>query len=207
VTRKRLTREESQAHTRERLLHAARLVFARRGYQGASVDEIAAEAGYSKGAVYSNFESKEDLLLELDRLYMRQQVEKIDTLLTQLAATEASPKEVEQAIVRWIDDLMGDGALFALSTELHLHAQRHAAFAAKCAAMKDEHRTALAALIGKMFEGLGKQRPDNAGDIAAVMIGLSMGLALIKTPAPTALMMTTMAGFLATTPDTPKRKR
>lgn len=61
----RLTRKESQQQTRERLLDAALEVFSRRGYHAASVDEIAAEASLSKGAVYSNFSSKEDVFLAL----------------------------------------------------------------------------------------------------------------------------------------------
>ena len=61
----RLTREQSKAHTRERLLNAARTVFARGGYHGATVDEIASEAGFSTGALYSNFDGKEDLFLAL----------------------------------------------------------------------------------------------------------------------------------------------
>src|ERR1700722_9524178 len=61
----RLTREQSRANTRERLLSAARSVFARAGFHGASVDEIASEAGFSTGALYSNFEGKEDLFLVL----------------------------------------------------------------------------------------------------------------------------------------------
>jgi AcrR family transcriptional regulator len=61
----RLTREQSKAQTRQRLLGAARTVFARRGYHGASVEEIAAEAGFSTGALYSNFHGKEDLFLAL----------------------------------------------------------------------------------------------------------------------------------------------
>lgn len=61
----RLTREQSKAQTRQRLLSAARTVFARRGYHGASVEEIAAEAGFSTGALYSNFDGKEDLFLAL----------------------------------------------------------------------------------------------------------------------------------------------
>jgi AcrR family transcriptional regulator len=65
ATPARLTREESRAQTRERLLAAARSVFARRGFYGASVEEIAAEAGFSTGALYSNFEGKEDLFLAL----------------------------------------------------------------------------------------------------------------------------------------------
>src|ERR1700746_218759 len=62
---KRLTREQSKAKTRQRLLDAARTVFARRGYHGASVEEIAAEAGFSTGALYSNFDGKENLFLAL----------------------------------------------------------------------------------------------------------------------------------------------
>ncbi|MDE3070233.1 MAG: TetR/AcrR family transcriptional regulator [Acidobacteriota bacterium] len=61
----RLTREQSQEATRERLLAAARTVFARAGYHGASVDEIASEAGFSTGALYSNFDGKVGLFLDL----------------------------------------------------------------------------------------------------------------------------------------------
>ncbi len=63
MTTARLTREQSKALTRERLLLAARTVFARRGFHGASVEEIAAEGGYSTGALYSNFSGKENLFL------------------------------------------------------------------------------------------------------------------------------------------------
>src|SRR5215216_5801584 len=71
--RKRISRKESQLQTRERLLDAALEVFSRRGYYAASVDEIAAEAGYSKGAVYSNFSNKEELFLALiDRRFAKE---------------------------------------------------------------------------------------------------------------------------------------
>ena len=66
----RLTRAQQQALTRERLLAAAEQVLARHGYGGASIDLVTAEAGYSKGAIYSNFESKEAVFLELLRVYM-----------------------------------------------------------------------------------------------------------------------------------------
>jgi AcrR family transcriptional regulator len=70
--KQRMSRKESQVQTRERLLDAALEVFSRRGYYAASVDEIAAEAGFSKGAVYSNFSNKEDLFLALiDRRFVR----------------------------------------------------------------------------------------------------------------------------------------
>lgn len=61
----RLTRKETQQQTRDRLLDAAARVFSRQGYHAVSVEEVAAEAGFSKGAVYSNFGSKEELFLAL----------------------------------------------------------------------------------------------------------------------------------------------
>jgi AcrR family transcriptional regulator len=59
--KKRLTRAERRERTREDLIMAAECLFTGRGFHASSVDEIALEAGYTKGAVYSNFESKEDL--------------------------------------------------------------------------------------------------------------------------------------------------
>src|ERR1700712_5679119 len=61
----RLTRKQRQEHTRSCLLEAAGRVFARRGLSQASVDEVAADAGFTKGAVYANFGSKEELFLEM----------------------------------------------------------------------------------------------------------------------------------------------
>ncbi|MEN3272800.1 MAG: hypothetical protein V7636_1561 [Actinomycetota bacterium] len=63
--RRRLTREESKARTRQELLRAASRLFLRNGFVDTSLSDIAEEAGLTKGAVYSNFESKEDLFLAL----------------------------------------------------------------------------------------------------------------------------------------------
>src|SRR5258708_1901215 len=63
--RKRLSREETRALTRQRLLQAAEEVFSERGFHGASIEEIVERAGYTSGAFYSNFESKEELFLAL----------------------------------------------------------------------------------------------------------------------------------------------
>jgi AcrR family transcriptional regulator len=60
------TRKQRQERTRTGLIEAAGRVFAKRGYHGASVEEIAAEAGYTTGAVYSNFKGKEELFLALN---------------------------------------------------------------------------------------------------------------------------------------------
>ena len=73
MRKQRLTRSERQAQTRRELLDAAARVFVRRGFTGSSVEEISAEAGYTRGAFYSNFRSKNELFVELlhDRVYAR----------------------------------------------------------------------------------------------------------------------------------------
>jgi AcrR family transcriptional regulator len=60
-----LTRKERQAQTRLELIAAAGRVFARRGYHRATIEEVAAEAGMTSGAIYSNFEGKEELFLAI----------------------------------------------------------------------------------------------------------------------------------------------
>ena len=75
MKRQRLTREQKRQQTRELLLDAAAEVFSRQGFHAASVDEVAETAGFSKGAVYSNFESKEDLFLALFDQHFAQEVQ------------------------------------------------------------------------------------------------------------------------------------
>src|SRR5919109_3938634 len=65
MKRERRTQAERREETRERVLAAAGRVFARRGFDATSLDAIAEEAGFSRGAVYYNFVDKEELFLEL----------------------------------------------------------------------------------------------------------------------------------------------
>ena len=65
VNKRRLTRRESQQLTRVKFIESAERVFARDGFEAASVEQLAAEASFSRGAFYSNFESKDELFLAL----------------------------------------------------------------------------------------------------------------------------------------------
>ena len=67
MNRKRLTREDSRERTTQRLLAAAQKLIARRGLGATTLDDIAGEAGYTRGAFYSNFGSKGELFIELLR--------------------------------------------------------------------------------------------------------------------------------------------
>ena len=79
--RKPLTRQESQEQTRQNLLDEAIKVFAKKGIAGTSLDEIAKRAGYSKGAVYSNFTSKDDLALTVLERQAEAQLEALKNLI------------------------------------------------------------------------------------------------------------------------------
>ncbi|MBS3941496.1 MAG: TetR/AcrR family transcriptional regulator [Actinobacteria bacterium] len=114
-------RDEQRAQTRSDLLDAAAQVFAERGYHAASVDLVAEAAGYTKGAVYSNFDSKEELFLELLDRRMEDSIAGIEQLLFARAAEERADlftgehPEVEIVDRDW----------FLLETEFLLYAARN----------------------------------------------------------------------------------
>ena len=83
MAQKRLSRQESRLQTQERLLMAAAIVFSRSGFYEASVEEIAEEAGFSKGAVYSNFTSKEELFIVLLDRHLAAELQSVKSELTQ----------------------------------------------------------------------------------------------------------------------------
>jgi AcrR family transcriptional regulator len=87
------TRKQRQERTRVELIEAAGRVFARRGYHGASVEEIAAEAGYTTGAVYSNFKGKEELFLALNDHELEKRLEDYRAVV----GAVDSPQGVERA--------------------------------------------------------------------------------------------------------------
>ena len=73
----RMTRAESRQQTRERLLAAAAELFAERGVNGASVEQIAERAGYSRGAFYGNFTDKHELAVDLLKQRTLQELEEV----------------------------------------------------------------------------------------------------------------------------------
>jgi AcrR family transcriptional regulator len=95
----RLTREERKAQTRADLLAAAREVFLRRGFHGASLDEIAEEAGYTKGAIYSNFEDKDALYLAVLDAHYEQRVAAYAELLFEEETFEDAIRAVGRFMV------------------------------------------------------------------------------------------------------------
>ncbi len=168
----RLTRAEQQVQTREKLLSAAERVFARHGYEGASIDLISAEAGYSKGAIYSNFESKEAIFLALTRLYMARSMADLEKAL------DVPPDQLADALNQWLASFQTDQDCLLLVTELQLQARRSPAFAASYYALQEEQTRALANNLKRFFRASGTAMPINAVDLAGTLIAVSHGLAL-----------------------------
>src|SRR3982074_2999577 len=139
-TRRRLSRLEKQAQTRARLLRAAELVFAEHGFFAASLDEIAARAGFSIGAVYSNFESKGDLFLVLLEEHVAGQVR---DYLELFAAGETLDAQARGGADRWMRYLDEHPDFFPLFLEF-------AAYAAREPRMRD----AFAAPLGGVRRGV-----------------------------------------------------
>jgi len=81
VTAKRLGRQERREQTRVDLLAAARRAFLRDGFHAASLDAIAEDAGYTKGAFYSNFASKDDALVAVFEEHFRDRADAYERLI------------------------------------------------------------------------------------------------------------------------------
>jgi AcrR family transcriptional regulator len=175
---RRLSRKEKQAETRALLLDAAERVFLRRGLQGSSVEEIAAEAGFTRGAFYSNFESKDELFVELlqDRVY-RQYAE----MAEQAQEQPGTPRErLRWGIERVRDVQTGDEGkwLFRLWLECLTQAARDEEFRKLAATFWSGNRAILAEQIKETFKEISEEPPLPAKQIATAMIALDVGLAV-----------------------------
>lgn len=173
--RRRLTRAESQTRTRAGVLEAAARVFARRGYDGASVAEIAEEAGFSHGAVYSNFADKEDLFLALYEHWVAERVAEIDAE----ADDSASAAEGAQTLVAsWLRRVEADPDAFLLRLEFTARAAREPALREKLSARVGAVPLAIARLQAPAGDPAGPQFMLPAEQVALALQALSLGLAL-----------------------------
>jgi AcrR family transcriptional regulator len=176
VSPTRLTRSEQQARTRAALLDAGGRVFVERGFLGSSVEAIAAEAGFTRGAFYSNFGSKEELFAELlqDRVY---------ALYADMAArsaepgTHTSPRETGEQLAAIQDD-PGGRWMFRLWLELLAHAGRDGEFSKIAARFWSGNRTLIAAAIAQGYQAAGVTPPAEPERLASALIAMDIGLAL-----------------------------
>jgi AcrR family transcriptional regulator len=161
---------------RDELLAAALQVFARRGYRHAGVDEIAAAAGYSKGALYWHFSSKEDLLLALLE-------ERIDAPMREMVALlESAPPERDMSLEAsraFARRLTTQRDAVLLEREYWSLAIRDPELRARYAERQTELRRALARALEARARHLGTlDLPMPADDVARIVMSIIGGLAV-----------------------------
>lgn len=171
--RTRISRKESQLQTRERLLDAALQVFSRRGYYAASVDEIAAEAGYSKGAVYSNFSNKEELFLALiDRRFAQdaQDYPGIINFMNEGLQLEEGSDFKEQ--------IMKDSTWNILMVEFFLYAIREGTNRDELATRIEQLRGVMEENLSTLYAKLGKKPMLPVAELPWSVFSLGVGMML-----------------------------
>ncbi|WP_019833590.1 TetR/AcrR family transcriptional regulator [Sphingomonas sp. PR090111-T3T-6A] len=192
----RLTREQSRAATREKLLAAARANFARHGYDAASVDRIADEAGFSKGAVYSNFRSKEDLFLAV---MASPTLVDLPALLTAMD-TAPGPAEIIDTLSQWADEQARDNGWALLILDHVRSARQSKTFGDQQAEVFKLTWTELGkALAARLPEHRRATDPETLG---ALMCELAYAPAMSFTSRPTAgdLVRLALSGLFSEAP-------
>jgi AcrR family transcriptional regulator len=170
----RLTREQRRANTRERLLAAARRVFARGGFHGASVEEIASEAGFSTGALYSNFDGKEDLFLTL----MEREIAEHAREIAEAVRARGSVAERAQGGARqWITMVDREPELLLLFMEFWAYGVRDRQVRPKVAARFAQVRAVLTELIADSVAEFDLELDIPAEQLAMAIDALADGIA------------------------------
>jgi AcrR family transcriptional regulator len=177
VTGTRLTRDERKEQTRERLLQAAERVFAERGYHAASVDEVAEQAGFSTGALYSNFEGKEDLFLTLFDRHITRQSAEIAALIEDLPSVD---ERARIGAEHWVEFLDREAKTVMLFIEFWSFAVRNPDVRSRFAERYGRIREVMTGLIARGAQDLGVELSIPPEQLAVVVDALADGIALQK---------------------------
>jgi AcrR family transcriptional regulator len=171
------TRRQKQEETRSSLLRSAAKLFCRHGLEGASVEDVSQDAGYTKGAFYSNFKSKEELfLVMLDEKFGRE-LERIDELL---AGTGEPGDEARDAATDFVRYVHSDPEWPRLYFEFVAYAARNEDFRQELATRHRALRARLTEIYGRWSANFPSEPPIPIEDIAAMTDFMGDGFILDK---------------------------
>jgi AcrR family transcriptional regulator len=159
--------------TRQKLLDAAAKVFAEEGLDAASVEAICERAGFTRGAFYSNFETKDELFLELAGRVARARVDSVRERVARLESdgglTEVATDAL--AIVEQVLDVSGDDRLaILLMSEIRIHALRDPQLGAAYLAQDAEMRASVAQIIADIADAKLLRFRMPADEVARLML-------------------------------------
>jgi AcrR family transcriptional regulator len=194
ATPARLTREQSKANTRERLLAAARSAFAESGFHGASVEEIASRAGFSTGALYSNFDGKEDLFLVLMEREIEEHAREIAEAVN---VRESVAERATGGAQRWMTMIDREPQLLLLFMEFWAYGVRDASVRPKVAERFAQVRRLLTKLIEEGAREFELELALPADQLAVAVDALADGIARQRLADPEAVPDELMGTVLA----------
>ena len=172
---RRLSRKEKQARTRQSLLRSAAKIFACRGMQQTSIDEVAEDAGYTKGAFYANFKSKEELFLAMLDERFAERLGEIDRALRSDAELEDQARRAGEEFVRAIRT---DEEWERLFFEFTAYASRNEDFRQELVTRYRALRERIATLYRERAEELGVEPPVPVEDLALMTFAMANGIAM-----------------------------
>jgi AcrR family transcriptional regulator len=138
--------------TRRKLLDAAKRIFAQDGFEAARLEDIAAGAGYTRGAFYANFKSKEDIFFALFEEWVRERIESLTSALRR----HSNPGEKLVALRTHYAELATDRRLVLISMEFKLFALRHPEAHARLRSRHRRIRASFGELFSEVMDALGK---------------------------------------------------
>jgi AcrR family transcriptional regulator len=180
VTRVRLSRAERRERTREELLAAAEALFTTRGFHATTVDEVAAEAGYTRGAVYSNFTSKEDLFFAVYERRVEQTLAQVRAVLDE----QGSAGGLERLAVDTTGRRGRDDGWLAVFIEFWAHVLRHPELRERFARIHRRAGEPFAAAVQQVADERGLALPMDATQLALAWYAMLVGLALERLTQP-----------------------
>jgi AcrR family transcriptional regulator len=179
--RARLSRVEQQEQTRERVVQAAQRLFEGQGFHATSVDQVAREAGYTKGAVYSNFASKEDLFFAVYERRVERAVADVERTVAHATDPAAALGELSLAAARRRGK---DDGWLAVFFEFWAHVVRQPNLRERFA---EFHTRALEPLIAALESWASTRQvdlPDDPRKLTVAVYAMQLGLSLERLTLP-----------------------
>jgi len=170
----RTRQAERTGATRRKLLDAAKRIFAQDGFEAARLEDIAAGAGYTRGAFYANFKSKEDIFFALFEEWVRERIESLTSALRR----HSNPADKLVALRTHYAELATDRRLVLISMEFKQFALRHPEAHARLRSRHRRIRASFGELFSEIMGALGKTIPIAYPAASACLGALSQGLLL-----------------------------
>ena len=166
--------QERSDATRTRLIRAAEKIFARDGFEAAKLEEIAAEAGYTRGAFYANFDSKEDLFFALLEGEVSSRINTVERMTRSVQEPEAKVLAFREFFLT----ISQDRRWSLLALEFKLFAVRHPEVKTRLAAMNRRLVKSRIGILRDIMEGTGRKLPITPAAVAMSLSAVANALGL-----------------------------